>query len=77
MTYYLTTLGVYAGVENGYFQGAIADAAYDFERGVKVSKTVYLTSLPEIGRGKGHIASRYPSLTLRMTKGEFLFLLSS
>ncbi|MEY2435114.1 MAG: methylmalonyl-CoA mutase, N-terminal domain, partial [Acidimicrobiaceae bacterium] len=24
--------GVYAGVENGYFQGAIADAAYDFER---------------------------------------------
>jgi methylmalonyl-CoA mutase N-terminal domain/subunit len=24
--------GVYAGIENGYFQGAIADAAYDFER---------------------------------------------
>ena len=23
---------MYAGVENGYFQGAIADAAYDFER---------------------------------------------
>ena len=24
--------GVYAGIDNGWFQGAIADAAYDFER---------------------------------------------
>jgi methylmalonyl-CoA mutase N-terminal domain/subunit len=32
--------GVYAGVENGYFQGAIADAAYDFERKVNSGQRV-------------------------------------
>jgi methylmalonyl-CoA mutase N-terminal domain/subunit len=32
--------GVYAGVENGYFQGAIADAAYDFERQVNNGKRI-------------------------------------
>jgi methylmalonyl-CoA mutase N-terminal domain/subunit len=32
--------GVYAGVENGYFQGAIADAAYDFERKINNGQRV-------------------------------------
>jgi methylmalonyl-CoA mutase N-terminal domain/subunit len=32
--------GVYAGVENGYFQRAIADAAYDFERAVNTGRRV-------------------------------------
>jgi methylmalonyl-CoA mutase N-terminal domain/subunit len=32
--------GVYAGVENGYFQGAIADAAYDFERAVNSGRRI-------------------------------------
>jgi methylmalonyl-CoA mutase N-terminal domain/subunit len=32
--------GVYAGVDNGYFQGAIADAAYEFERQVNSGKRV-------------------------------------
>ena len=32
--------GVYAGVENGYFQGAIADAAYDFERAVNNGRRI-------------------------------------
>jgi methylmalonyl-CoA mutase N-terminal domain/subunit len=32
--------GVYAGVENGYFQGAIADAAYDFERQINNGRRI-------------------------------------
>jgi methylmalonyl-CoA mutase N-terminal domain/subunit len=32
--------GVYAGIENGYFQGAIADAAYDFERKVNRGRRI-------------------------------------
>jgi methylmalonyl-CoA mutase N-terminal domain/subunit len=32
--------GVYAGVENGYFQGAIADAAYDFERAINTGRRI-------------------------------------
>jgi len=32
--------GVYAGVENGYFQGAIADAAYEFERKVNSGQRI-------------------------------------
>ncbi|HEV3225314.1 MAG TPA: methylmalonyl-CoA mutase family protein, partial [Acidimicrobiales bacterium] len=32
--------GVYAGVENGYFQSAIADAAYEFERQVNSGRRV-------------------------------------
>src|SRR4051812_12060211 len=32
--------GVYAGIENGYFQGAIADAAYEFERKVNRGRRV-------------------------------------
>src|SRR4051812_40223511 len=32
--------GVYAGVENGYFQGAIADSAYDFERKVNRGRRI-------------------------------------
>ena len=32
--------GVYAGVDNGYFQGAIADAAYEFERQVNSGKRI-------------------------------------
>jgi methylmalonyl-CoA mutase N-terminal domain/subunit len=32
--------GVYAGVENGYFQGAIADAAYEFERQINDGRRI-------------------------------------
>jgi methylmalonyl-CoA mutase, N-terminal domain len=32
--------GVYAGVDNGYFQGAIADAAYDFERKINSGQRI-------------------------------------
>jgi len=32
--------GVYAGVENGYFQGAIADAAYEFERAINNERRI-------------------------------------
>jgi methylmalonyl-CoA mutase N-terminal domain/subunit len=32
--------GVYAGIENGYFQGEIADAAYRFERQVNAGRRI-------------------------------------
>ena len=32
--------GIYAGIDNGYFQGAIAEAAYEFERKVTSGKRV-------------------------------------
>ena len=32
--------GVYAGIDNGYFQGAIAEAAYDFERKVNSGRRI-------------------------------------
>jgi methylmalonyl-CoA mutase, N-terminal domain len=32
--------GVYAGIDNGYFQGAIAEAAYDFERKVTSGRRI-------------------------------------
>lgn len=32
--------GVYAGIENGYFQGEIADAAYEFERKVNRGRRI-------------------------------------
>jgi methylmalonyl-CoA mutase N-terminal domain/subunit len=32
--------GVYAGIDNGYFVGAIADSAYDFERRVNSGRRV-------------------------------------
>ena len=32
--------GVYAGIENGYFQGEIADAAYRFERQVNAGQRI-------------------------------------
>jgi methylmalonyl-CoA mutase, N-terminal domain len=32
--------GVYAGIDNGYFQGAIADAAYQFERKVNAGQRI-------------------------------------
>ena len=51
--------GVYAGIDNGWFQGEIADAAYEFERKVNSGDRV-VVGVNRVHRGQRRRRPRHP-----------------